>query len=199
MVANGPTFNDRPGTEPRWNHNDRSARPVRCKIELCGRRFRRNSSAFRASPRRPAEVVAAHSAQPLAGPLSSYPSASNANEQQRHGRQADDRPDRYADELHRQVRRPARYRREAHNEVPAVLIKQPRVLGIARVSITLGCHHNTRGITQRDGVKRAGINRKSHDDRRADALVCQTQAAVGSVEKPDVLWRPRHAKHERAE
>jgi hypothetical protein len=35
---NGPTFNGRPGTEPRWNHKDRSARPVRCNAGLSCRR-----------------------------------------------------------------------------------------------------------------------------------------------------------------
>src|ERR687891_492048 len=32
--ANGSAFNGRPGAEPRWNHEDRSARPVRCSAWL---------------------------------------------------------------------------------------------------------------------------------------------------------------------
>src|SRR5918998_94007 len=36
MPHNGPAFNGRPGAEPRWNHKDRSARPVRCSAGLSG-------------------------------------------------------------------------------------------------------------------------------------------------------------------
>src|SRR5262245_30192596 len=38
MPPNGSAFNGRPGAEPRWNHKDRSARPVRCSAGLSRRR-----------------------------------------------------------------------------------------------------------------------------------------------------------------
>ena len=34
LPDNGPAFNGRPGAEPRWDHQDRSARPVRCSAWL---------------------------------------------------------------------------------------------------------------------------------------------------------------------
>ena len=34
MLDIGPACNGRPGAEPRWNHQDRSARPVRCSAGL---------------------------------------------------------------------------------------------------------------------------------------------------------------------
>src|SRR2546421_7524737 len=43
VTHNGPALNGRPGTEPRWNHKDRSARPVRCSAWLFGSRFGRKT------------------------------------------------------------------------------------------------------------------------------------------------------------
>jgi len=37
-LPNGSAFNGRPGAEPRWNHKDRSARPVRCNAGSSGGR-----------------------------------------------------------------------------------------------------------------------------------------------------------------
>ena len=36
VLLNGSAFNGRPGTEPRSNHKDRFARPVRCSAWLDG-------------------------------------------------------------------------------------------------------------------------------------------------------------------